>query len=273
MAGEGQGAPLVQHFEMAVDLHYRAHTPCTLLTHIEPAHTNALVVKQSVIELTANYDDQPGFFRAAGLDNIGSRQWFTVADEFHINLSAQVSVTREKSHWDGLAQDRLETLPGEVATYLFPSRYCPIEGPDQIAWHNFGDLQGGPLIETMADWIAKNIRYDNGVSTSQTTAVDTLATRAGVCRDFAHVLIAMARARSIPARMVASFSPHVKPQDFHAIAQVWLDGAWHLVDPTGMSRADNTIILAVGRDATDIAFMTAFGMVTMLEQSVRVEPL
>lgn len=231
------------------------------------------MVKQSVTALKTNYEGQHGFFRAAGLDNIGSRQWFTVADDFQLAFEARVVVTRENMSMDALKQDRLETLPGEVATYLFPSRYCPIEGPDQIAWHHFGPLEGGPLVEAMAQWIKKHIRYDNGVSTPSTTAVDTLAARAGVCRDFAHVLIAMARARSIPARMVAAFAPGVDPQDFHALVQVWLDGAWHLIDPTGMSRAEDTIIIAVGRDATDIAFMTAFGMVTMVEQSVRVMPV
>jgi transglutaminase-like putative cysteine protease len=89
-------------------------------------------------------------------------------------------------------------------------------------------------------------------------------------RDFAHVLITMARASTIPARFVSVYAPDVDPPDFHAVAEVYLDEAWHLVDPTGMAGPDTIARIGVGADAADVAFMSSFGMMTLREQTVSV---
>ena len=94
--------------------------------------------------------------------------------------------------------------------------------------------------------------------------------RSGVCRDYAHLLVALARAGDIPARCVAAYAPGVDPPDFHAVAELWLDGEWRLVDPTGMANCQDLVRVCVGRDATDIAFMTIFGSASLIEQRVAV---
>lgn len=263
----------MKRYEISVELNYEAKPSCAILAHLEPASLESTNNRQQVEQLQANYEDWEGFVRTPGLDEIGHRQWLSVKGAFLLSMTAIVGLERTVHDLDALHADALETLPGDVATYLFPSRYCPIDRPGQFAALQFDGLEGGVLIAAMAGWIKDNIAYDGAASTSATTALDTLATRTGVCRDFAHVLIAMARALSIPARMVAAFSVGVKPQDFHAVVQVWLDGAWHLVDPTGMGTAADLIIIGVGRDATDIAFITAFGEVAMVDQSVIVKEL
>jgi transglutaminase-like putative cysteine protease len=91
-----------------------------------------------------------------------------------------------------------------------------------------------------------------------------------VCRDYAHVLISLARAAAIPARFVSAYAPNVKPQDFHAVAEVYLDGAWHLVDPTGMARADEIVRIGVGLDAAEVSFLSSFGPMTLFSQTVGV---
>ena len=91
-----------------------------------------------------------------------------------------------------------------------------------------------------------------------------------MCRDFAHLTVALCRAGGIPARCVSAYAPGVDPPDFHAVAELWLDGGWHLVDATGMSRCGDIARVAVGRDATDIAFLTIFGSATLIEQRVSV---
>ena len=106
-----------------------------------------------------------------------------------------------------------------------------------------------------------------------TTALDTFASREGVCRDYAHLLVALARAAEIPARCVAAYAPDVTPPDFHAVAELWLDGGWHLVDATGMASPAEIARICVGRDATDIAFMTVFGTAQLIAQRVRVDRL
>jgi transglutaminase-like putative cysteine protease len=81
----------------------------------------------------------------------------------------------------------------------------------------------------------------------------------------------MARAASIPARLVSAYAPGVDPPDFHAVVEVWLEGSWHLIDATGMARPEEIVRIGVGRDATDIAFMTVFGSAELYDQQVEVK--
>ena len=92
-----------------------------------------------------------------------------------------------------------------------------------------------------------------------------------MCRDYAHVLVSMARAAAIPARYASVYAPEVSPPDFHAVAEVYLAGAWHLVDATGMARADEMALIGVGRDAADISFLSSFGMAEMVNLQVEVK--
>jgi transglutaminase-like putative cysteine protease len=109
-----------------------------------------------------------------------------------------------------------------------------------------------------------------GVSTSETTALDTFVQRQGICRDYAHVMITFARAAGIPARIASVYALGVEPPDFHAVAEVFLGGEWHLVDATGMARGRDMAKIGIGRDAADVAFLTAFGTAVMNSQSVEV---
>jgi transglutaminase-like putative cysteine protease len=135
----------------------------------------------------------------------------------------------------------------------------------------FGDRKGGALIAAMGAWINDNFTYDGAASFSGTTATDSFNTLTGVCRDYAHMLITFSRAAGIPARFVSVYAPDVKPQDFHAVVEVYLDGKWHLVDPTGMAGPEQIARICVGRDAADASFMTSYGWIELVEQSVIVE--
>lgn len=126
------------------------------------------------------------------------------------------------------------------------------------------------MAQALVDWTRGALCYRGGASAGETTALDTFASREGVCRDYAHLLVALARAAEIPARCVAAYAPGVDPPDFHAVAELWLEGAWRLVDATGMAAADEIARVCVGRDATDIAFMTVFGTALLERQHVTV---
>ena len=123
----------------------------------------------------------------------------------------------------------------------------------------------------MRDWIESHMRYVPGASTSQTTALDTFVHREGICRDYAHLLIGFARAAGFPARIASVYALGVKPQDFHAVAEVFLGGEWHLVDATGMANEGAMAKIGIGRDSADVSFLTAFGPMIMNAQSVRVQ--
>ena len=158
-------------------------------------------------------------------------------------------------------------LPALTIPYLLPSRYCEAEKFESFVRKQFGDAEGGAKVGAITDWVRGNIDYESGSSGGDTTAMTTFVERRGVCRDFAHLVVALARAGGIPARCVSAYAPGVDPPDFHAVAEVWLADGWHLVDATGMASCGDLARVAVGRDATDIAFMTVFGTATMNAQN------
>ncbi|MEM9575053.1 MAG: transglutaminase family protein, partial [Pseudomonadota bacterium] len=186
---------------------------------------------------------------------------------------AVVQVNRAPVELAEAQQTSVASLPSEVVKYLMPSRYCNPDFFEEFVTTQFGTLSGGALVLAMSDWIDSNFDYVAGASNSDTTATDTYVARQGVCRDYAHVLIAMARAAAIPARMVSAYAPRVLPQDFHAVVEVFLEDRWHLVDPTRMAAAEDIVIIGVGRDAADVSFLTSFGAVELIRLSVTVNPI
>lgn len=162
-------------------------------------------------------------------------------------------------------------LPAEVLPYLQPSRYCPSDQFGRFVMRQFGETAGGARVLAILNWIAENVDYEHGVSDTETTAARTFIDRAGVCRDFTHLGMTFCRASGVPARAVSAFAHQLTPPDFHAIFEVWLDGGWWLVDPTGLAPVEGLVRIACGRDAADIAFLTTQERCRMVRQSVTVE--
>lgn len=135
----------------------------------------------------------------------------------------------------------------------------------------FGDSAGGARIARLRDWVHDHFTYAPGSSNAQTTAIDVFVQRRGVCRDYAHMLITLAGASAIPARFASVCAPSVQPQEFHAVAEVYLAGTWHLVDATRMAAADQIARIGVGLDAAEVAFLTSFGPTTPQVQTVEVD--
>jgi transglutaminase-like putative cysteine protease len=163
-------------------------------------------------------------------------------------------------------------LPLDVMNYLFPSRYCPSDQLGRFAWRRFGDLPAGhSKVDAICDWIHDNVDYLEGSSDASTSAHDTFTTRSGVCRDFAHLGIAICRALGIPARFVSAYGWKLEPQDFHAVFEAYLAGRWYLFDPTRLSPPEGVIRIGVGRDAADTAFATWFGQLDSEPKKVWVD--
>jgi transglutaminase-like putative cysteine protease len=209
----------------------------------------------------------------AGEDGIGRRTWLRAHGPARVRYTATVDVERPAPAIDGLAIIPLRELPAEVVPYLWPSRYCESDRFEAFAQKTFGALAGGARIIAMAEWIKREMDYAAGTSDATTTAVDAFVSRLGVCRDFAHLMASFARAAGVPARLVSAYAWGLKPPDFHAVVEVWLDGGWHLVDATCLAPVEGLARIAVGRDATDIAFMTIFGVGVMNAQNVTVTRL
>nr|WP_089216691.1 transglutaminase family protein [Sphingopyxis indica] len=248
-------------------LDYRFPEPADVMVQVEAA----TLADQRVRDASLDTGETPVLARIAALEGVGERIWLRPADRLTLRYAATVEVARGRPDYRARAAVPLPRLPADAVPYLNESRYCPSNRLDAFATERFGALTGGAKVAAMADWIAAHFTYAAGISDAGTTALDSLALRSGVCRDYAHVLIALARAAEIPARIASAYAPHVEPQDFHAVAEVYLEGGWHLVDPTGMARANEMALIGVGRDATDISFLTAYGTAELIDQRVTVE--
>ena len=209
-----------------------------------------------------------------GGSGLGQRVWaLPQGRRLQVRYRARVRLTREAPDLQRMAAVRWEALPAEVLPYLRPSRLCPSDQFVPFVAREFGHLEGGCKIAAMSDWVAKALSYEPGSSNAATTAIDTFLSRQGVCRDFAHVLCSMARAAGIPARYTTGYGVDVSPQDFHAVAEIWLDGDWHIVDVTGMSSATDLAVIGTGRDAGDVAFLETRNWADYVSQVIKVSRL
>lgn len=154
----------------------------------------------------------------------------------------------------------IQDLPDQVLLYLLQSRYCP---SDKMAERALGIVGGAAPGYAQADsiraWIHANLDYQYGVSTATTDALDSLSHGAGVCRDFAHVGIALCRSLRIPARIVVGYLHGLEPMDLHAWFEAFVGGRWYTFDPTQDGPRGGRIVLAYGRDAADVAFISDYG--------------
>ena len=157
----------------------------------------------------------------------------------------------------------VHTLEPAVLPYLFPSRYAPADRMRAIANDLFGHLTGHlDQAHAVEDWLHQHVAYAPGASEEQSSALDTFENRSGVCRDFAHLGIALCRSLSIPARYVTVYAFQLQPQDFHAVFEVYVGGTWYLIDGTRIAPLNGMIRIAQGRDAADAAVATLFGNIS-----------
>jgi transglutaminase-like putative cysteine protease len=159
-----------------------------------------------------------------------------------------------------------------ILTFLNPSRYCQSDRLYRLANNLFGHIDN-PFVKVMAltDWIYKNVQYQSGFSNAQTSAYDTVTQQVGVCRDFAHLGIALCRALTIPARYFTGYAYQLKPGDFHACFEAYLGGQWILFDATKLVPLNGLIKIATGRDAADTAIANIFGDVNFTYMRVSCE--
>ena len=252
---------------VTANLAYTAAQDCDALLQVEPTNDSGqrCINPRLLLQSGATVGQQEGE------DGIGLRRWVSIASQLNCRFTVQVEVTRPVVDLAPLPETPRDQLAGSVIPYLMPSRYCQSDLFLDFTAQQFGGLSGGACALAMKDWVAANFIYDIYASNQGTTATDSFAIQRGVCRDYAHVLISFLRAMGLPARFVSAYAPNVKPQDFHAVVEVFLDGAWHLIDPTGMAEPDSIVRICVGRDAADASFLTSYGALALQSQSVQVD--
>ena len=144
----------------------------------------------------------------------------------------------------------------DLSTYLRPSRYAEADKFFGFAATEFGKYADSTtLLEKVSSWVGTRLRYVPGSSDPIDGAADTLLAGAGVCRDYAHLVVALLRAVNVPARLVAVYAPGCDPMDFHAVAEAFVEGQWWVVDATCLAPRQTMVRISTGRDAADTAFL------------------
>lgn len=173
-----------------------------------------------------------------------------------------------------------DELPARLLRYTLPSRYAEVDELLGFAWETFARVPAGwERARAICDWVHHNVTYRRGVSQPDWSATDVLARRQGVCRDRAHLVIALCRAFSMPARYSVAYLPDIgvvddgAPMDFHAYAEVWLDGGWYVFDPHDLGPRKGRVFIASGLDAADAAFATLYGGASLTRFQVWADPV
>ncbi|MBL9166430.1 MAG: transglutaminase family protein [Verrucomicrobiales bacterium] len=161
-------------------------------------------------------------------------------------------------------------LPCELLRYTLPSRYCDSDKLMDFAWNQFGMVPHGlARVQAICDWVHQNIEYRYMSGRSDLSASEVIHRRYGVCRDFAHVAVALCRAFNLPARYVTGHLPDIghldpgSPMDFHAYCEVYLGRDWYTFDPRFNEPRIGRVKVAHGADAVDGAFATVYGQASL----------
>jgi transglutaminase-like putative cysteine protease len=148
----------------------------------------------------------------------------------------------------------------EQITYLRPSRYAEADRITAVAQAEFAGIdEPADLLAAVSSWVGGHLSYVPGSSRPTDGAVETMLRRRGVCRDYAHLVVALLRGRNVAARLAAVYAPGLDPMDFHAVAEAAVDGVWYVVDATLLAPRESLLRIATGRDAADTAFLSTYG--------------
>lgn len=254
-------------FQINAELHYQVLQRSTVLLNIHALSTKTQILSDEKFEITpgVKWEEFPletGENRYIRLDTGDATQLditYSALAETKVTM-----VSHEEIHDISIAEVRRSAIP-----YLFPSRYCQSDRLGRIATKQFGGISH-PYDQAVAitDWIFHNIDYISGATDAATSAYDTLTQRAGVCRDFAHLGIALCRALSIPARYFTGYACNMQPPDFHACFEACIGNRWFIFDPTRLSSLNGLVRIATGRDAADSSVATIFGSMQMTGMAV-----
>jgi transglutaminase-like putative cysteine protease len=249
-------------------------TPMNLLLSVRPERAADLVTPEVI-----TFD--PPVPARQFTDPFGNICTRIVAPSDRIRMSADL-VIRDSGKPDPVALDAVqhpvEDLPDDVLPFLLGSRYCDTDKLSNIAWSLFGNTPPGwARVQAIVDFVHNHIRFDYQKADDTRTAFDGYTQREGVCRDYAHLAIALCRCMNIPARYCTGYlgdigiPPVPYPMDFSAWFEVFLSGCWYTFDARHNTPRIGRIVMARGRDATDCALTTSFGRAPLTQFEVHTD--
>lgn len=244
--------------EVSAELKYIVHSPSTLILNINALRSQKQIVLEEtlVIEPYVKFEELISPYNEARLIRVE----FPKKEEVSIYYKAVVDNYFRVTDYTNAVDVPVAQLDSSVFPYLYPSRYCQSDKLYRFANNKFGHLIN-PFLKVLAltNWIHSHVQYLSGSTNSQTSAYDTVTELAGVCRDFAHLGIALCRALTIPARYFTGYAYKLQPPDFHACFEAYLGNEWILFDATKLVPLNGLVKIATGRDAADIAIANLFG--------------
>jgi transglutaminase-like putative cysteine protease len=250
--------------EVGFDLTYQClnPTPMMVTMNVHPSRERDLVTADTV------HTDPPLPLHSY-VDGFGNRCARLVAPAGFTRFYSRATVndSREPDPYVPMArQVPVEYLPDDVLVFLLGSRYCDTDRLAGWAWQTFGNtIPGWGRVQAVCDWVHNHIRFDYQNADPTRTAYGAFELATGVCRDFTHLAVAALRCLNIPARYCTGYIPDIDvppvaaPMDFCAWLEVYLDGIWYPFDPRNNTRRVGRILMARGRDATDVAISNTFG--------------
>lgn len=245
-------------FKVAAQLSYEVKTQASIILNVHALRTPA----QAIIEESFIIDPyiKSEEMATIGFDHRLIRFEATGPVQLNINYSALVDNAFAFIDHTNTKETPINLLDSAILPYLYPSRYCQSDKLYRLARNMFGQIENAfQKVSAIADWIHNNVEYLSGSTNEQTSAFDTVTERAGVCRDFAHLGIALCRALDIPARYFTGYAYLLDPPDFHACFEAYIGGNWILFDPTRLVPINGLVRIATGRDAADASIANLFG--------------
>lgn len=261
---------------IALELDYEIADPgCDFVFNIHAAHTARQRVVTEALDLSQSLQPVVETDLATGNRYLRLK---ALPGPLKVAYHATVELDHHVEDPARIGEVPIARLPLDVLSYIYPSRYCQSDRLHRFAMREFGQQwQGYGRVQAIRDWVLRRTTFTANSSTSNTSAVDTLLETVGVCRDFAHLMIALCRAINIPARFTTGIDygadPALGPPDFHAYVEAYLGDRWYLFDASGTAIPMGLVRFGTGRDAADVAFATIFGTVTSDAPRISIEPL
>ena len=261
---------------LTLELDYQVLSPGSdFIFNIHAAHTERQHVLEETLVVNQNVATR------VDTDPVTLNRYLRIsamAGPLSVYYSATVDLNHHMADPSQIAEVPVAMLPTKVLGSIYPSRYCQSDRLHRLAMREFGQQWPGyGRVQGIRDWVLQRTAFTPNTSNANTSAVDTLLETVGVCRDFAHLMIALCRASNIPARFTTGIDygadPALGPTDFHAYVEVYLGDRWYIFDPSGTAIPMGFVRFGTGRDAADVAFATIFGSVVSQAPRITIEAL
>ena len=260
-------------FKIFSELSYDVFSPTTFIFNIQAARSaSQLIIEESIVTTPFLHFEE---FELGHVDARFIRMEVNQGVPFTICYQALVEVQYQLINEVALLQTiPVMNLNNSVLPYLFPSRHCQSDKLRKLAIKEFGHLPNEySKVTAITDWIFSTTDYITGTTDSGTSAYDTLIQREGVCKDFAHLGIALCRALDIPARYFTGYAYQLNPPDFHACFEAYIGGHWIFFDPTKLVPINGLVRIANSIDAGDAAVASFFGNTNCTYMNVQCNPV